>query len=739
MARSININSPGVEIAEIDLSLRVETAARTQIFIPGFASQGPISEPILITSVSELESVFGAPTTPAERYFYYSCREVLASPGVLNAIRLPYGPQAGEGYSNAYSCLLFPVASADSADPKYDTQFTIGSAVAYSLTPSIYESIKSGNYSFGTLPATVTTPTVTVNSTTNAVTFSNVGFIVFNDIQSTINDVGEGYYIGFVDNAAAATADFDSINKMYSVGSQDSSTSVTGFYKQTFKSVSPDRLEFKLSATSVESSIGMQSISEALEKPGFSGFENVDYQDTLSFGVYKVRRSVANISKLGISSSEKLLGSLNSNRKEINLAGGGALVNGFLEERINTSNPVLQMLTNPAISRDHAWNGSDNSFTVPHTKVTVATEAQGLWPLGTYVPDTRSLSTTKQIGDVALKLDNVFKLIDNPENVVIDIIADAGISSIYAGTSAVGSNGFDDNQYFDETALETAINSNPTYKNLWTSIVNKFITFTEQTRRDCIAIIDPPRPIFVSGKNTKTVDKLGSNFTSNMYTPLKAFVETLESAYTASYANWVKVVDSFSGSESWIPFSGYAAAVYARSDTAANVWAAPAGFNRGEFKNVVDIAFNPNQKQRDRFYELAINPVAYFSGDGYTVFGQKTLQNKPSAFDRINVRRLFLYLERAVARTVKYFVFEPNTEFTRKRLKDTISPLFNYAKATQGIYDYMIVCDDRNNTPEVIDDNAMIVDIYIKPVRTAEFILVNFVATRTGQNFQELL
>jgi len=140
------------------------------------------------------------------------------------------------------------------------------------------------------------------------------------------------------------------------------------------------------------------------------------------------------------------------------------------------------------------------------------------------------------------------------------------------------------------------------------------------------------------------------------------------------------------------------AAVYGRSDNAENVWAAPAGFNRGEFSGVLDIAINPNQKQRDRIYELGINPVVYFNGDGYTVFGQKTMQTKPTAFDRINVRRLFLYLERAVAKTVKYYVFEPNTEYTRKRLKDTISPIFNYAKANQGLYDFMIVCDERNNT-----------------------------------------
>ena len=149
--------------------------------------------------------------------------------------------------------------------------------------------------------------------------------------------------------------------------------------------------------------------------------------------------------------------------------------------------------------------------------------------------------------------------------------------------------------------------------------------------------------------------------------------------------------------------------------------------------------FNPNLKQRDRLYEIATNPVVFFSGDGFAVFGQKTLQNKPTAFDRINVRRLFLTLERATQRTLKYFVFEPNTEFTRTRLKSVITPIFEFAKNTDGLYDFEIVCDSRNNSGDTIDNNELIVDIYLKAVRSAEFILVNFIATRTNQNFQELI
>ena len=177
----------------------------------------------------------------------------------------------------------------------------------------------------------------------------------------------------------------------------------------------------------------------------------------------------------------------------------------------------------------------------------------------------------------------------------------------------------------------------------------------------------------------------------------------------------------------------------ARTDAAAFPWFAPAGFTRGLIQFANDLAVNPNQKQRDELYKANINPVANFPSQGQVIFGQKTLSKKPSAFDRINVRRLFLALERPTKKASRFFVFEQNTEFTRQRLINTLTPLFERAKNNEGVYDYLIVCDERNNTPEVIDANELVVDIYIKPVRTAEFILVNFYATRTDANFEEII
>jgi len=385
------------------------------------------------------------------------------------------------------------------------------------------------------------------------------------------------------------------------------------------------------------------------------------------------------------------------------------------------------MITNPAISNVYTWNTNSIS---PTTRVNVKDEAKYLFPVGVYTTNALALESSKVIGNVPLKLTKALRTMESTETFDLDVVIDAGLSTIYSFTEYQSAASFND---------EISINEIDEIKDNWSVVANTLITFAESNRKDCMAIIDPPRSIFVSGRDSKTLTIEGKNFTSDIYNPLRTCVDPIESNYAALYANWIKVNDLYSGKKVWNPFSGNAAAVFARTDAVSYPWIAPAGLNRASFSNALDIAINPNQKQRDRLYEIAVNPVVFFNSTGFCIFGQKTLQNKPTAFDRINVRRLFLALERAVSQTMKSFVFEPNTEFTRNRIISTIAPIFSTAKNTDGLYDYLLVCDERNNTPQTIDNNELILDIYLKPARAAEFILINFIATRTGQNFQELI
>lgn len=705
------INSPGVQITEKDLSLRAELPVGTTVVVPGFASQGPVSEPLYITTMSELEAIYGFPTTPAEKYFYYSCKEVLNSPAILTTVRLPYGANTGSAFSNSYSGLFYPMLSSSST-PSVSAEWSIGAPIHKTLTLDQYEKLIKGDFSWNDTRVTGTSAADVTLSTTIGV---KAGFFVLNDLQTVINEISEGYYIGFADNTATSTAspDFNSIVAITSL------SSTTGHVQ-----INPNRLDFALSATALNSARGVTSVSESLEKVGFIGFESQNYQDHISLGVFKVRRSTSDPSFLSLATSEKYLGSFDYNRKEVS-PNGGILSNSFLEDTVNKQSSTVKLFVNPIISQAFNWSYNSN---IPTSRVTVADSAKTLFPIGVYTPDARAVDANKVIGSIPDKLERSLRLLEAPENTTVDIIVDAGLSTIFATTEDSSVAYFDDTTYVSQVSALT---------DDWRTVANILVDFCQNVRKDCVAILDPLRSIFITGKDTKTLELDSANFTTNVYTPLKTLA-SFESSYSTMYGNWVKIPDVFTSRRMWLPFSAFAAAVYARSDAAANTWAAPAGLNRGSFL-CLDIAFNPNQKQRDRLYEMSVNPVVFFNGDGFTVWGQRTLQTKPTAFDRINVRRLFLTLERAVQRTMKYFVFEPNTDFTRARVKNVISPLFEYAKNTEGVYDYLIVCDERNNTPDSIDRNELIIDIYLKPVRTAEFILVNFIATRTGQSFQELI
>jgi phage tail sheath protein FI len=168
-------------------------------------------------------------------------------------------------------------------------------------------------------------------------------------------------------------------------------------------------------------------------------------------------------------------------------------------------------------------------------------------------------------------------------------------------------------------------------------------------------------------------------------------------------------------------------------------WTVPAGFNYGKLFGVKELAINPNQRQRDILYRNFFNPIVDYPRDGVAIYGQKTFSRTESAFDRLNVRNLFLHLEKQVSNTLNQFVFEPNTIPTRNRVVLGLTPFFETAKRYEGLYDYRLICDERNNTPDVIDNNELRLAVYIQPVRAAEFILADFVATRTGTDLDELV
>ena len=206
----------------------------------------------------------------------------------------------------------------------------------------------------------------------------------------------------------------------------------------------------------------------------------------------------------------------------------------------------------------------------------------------------------------------------------------------------------------------------------------------------------------------------------------------LDSGYKYAY-------DKYNDVYRYVPLNGDMAGLAVRSDELRDAWFSPAGYNRGGIKNLVKLPFNPKQADRDILYQNDINPVVTFPGQGTILFGDKTLLGKPSAFDRINVRRLFIVLEKAISTAAKFTLFEFNDGFTRSQFKNLVEPFLRDIQGRRGITDFKVVCDETNNTGEVIDRNEFVGDIYIKPSRSINFIQLNFVAVRSGVEFSEIV
>jgi hypothetical protein len=638
--------------------------------------------------------------------------------------------------------------------------YVLGKPKQFNLTKSQYLSILDGVSWSATASA--------VGDIDSVDEFKHAGLVILNKGQTTVNTRFEGYYVGLADNTNFDPAtQYDSL-----IGVNTVTTSAASTGNSTYVSIPSNRINFALSG----SNTSRGTVSEVME--GLAGFDvsSDAYDDILNIGVFKLRQSIFTPDALTLDYvlEDGAAASLDYHR-QIGDQNGGSALSFFVDSRLNDKSRNVTVLVNDYISNrasstwvDQTGNptkkvrvlsrslanritaGTTTDSGIPATNIPGLVSSIGyadeLFPIGAYSDESFA---SKELGSIPLKLDRILDLVRNDEIYNIDVSVEAGLGTIYATTQALGTSTFDDTA--TGTGLTTglaALQTTGTYtappnaaedlRGNYNTIFSKFQTFAEIERKDHLFIADPLRHILVTGSNNKTLRDASKNWSQHIFSALRHQFSLANTSYATTYANWARVNDKFSGRDIWVPFSGIAASIMTTTDTNNDPWFAPAGFTRGRVFGVNDIAVEPNQKQRDDLYKFSLNPITAFR-EGITVFGQKTLQKMPGAFDRINVRRLFLYLEKVTKSTSRYYVFEPNSNYTRTRIINDLRPLFERAKNNEGVYDYVIICDNRNNTPDVIDQNELIIDIYIKPVRSAEFILVNFYATRTGSDFSELI
>ena len=258
--------------------------------------------------------------------------------------------------------------------------------------------------------------------------------------------------------------------------------------------------------------------------------------------------------------------------------------------------------------------------------------------------------------------------------------------------------------------------------------IDNLVTIAE-SRKDCVVFASPERSDVVNVSNSETQ-------TNNV----KGFFDAItSSSYLVFDSGYKYTYDKYNDVFRFVPLNGDIAGLAARTDLIADSWFSPAGFNRGVIRGAVKLAYNPTKTQRDTLYRARVNPVTTFPGQGTVLFGDKTALSAPSAFDRINVRRLFITLEKAISTASKFQLFEFNDEFTRAQFRNLVEPFLRDVQGRRGITDFLVVCDETNNTGDVIDRNEFRADIFVKPTRSINFITLQFIATRTGVAFEEVI
>lgn len=354
---------------------------------------------------------------------------------------------------------------------------------------------------------------------------------------------------------------------------------------------------------------------------------------------------------------------------------------------------------------------------------------------GSSIKEVFLVSLNKNSRDVSNKSNYIETVINRKSNLVFVKHAADGIgleSQIFSGYGVIELSGGQNGQMTEGDLIEAyELWDNKEEVDIDIVIGNEFdlgksaIKLTD-TRKDCIAFV---------GASGEIVGKKAANANTQAIEDREQLGDSMFACFGGNYKYQY---DRYNDKNRWINLAGDIAGLRAQTSSSRASWWASAGLERGQIKNAIKLAYNPNQEQRDQLYKAGVNPIVTFPGQGTVMWGQKTMQSKPSSFDRVNVRGLFNTLERSLSKMAKYQVMEFNDNFTRNRIVSMIKPFLSTVQAGRGIQDFLVICDSSNNTPDVISRNQLVVDVYIKPTYVAEFLLLRFTNAGTN-NFSEVI
>ena len=675
--------SPGVAVVEKDFSAIVPAVSTSRGAFAGAFQWGPVMSPTQVTSENELVSIFGKPVDGNFKSFFTAANFL--------------------SYTNA---LL--VARADATGARNAVASLSGTVTSVTRTApgSGYTSVPTVSFSAPQVAGGVTaTGTVTVSSgVITAIVIVNAGSGYTSAPTATIGNVGSGTgaTIGSVTISSSTVTTLTITN------------AGTGY----------------TSAPTVTISGGAGSgatFTAAITTGGVKINNSTDYLNSFANGAGTVGEFAA-----------KYPGALGNSLK-VSICDATGFSTWAYKDNFNTAPSTSTYATSVGgsadevhvivIDEDGLWTGTPNTVLEKFAYLSKASDAK------------TANGSTNYYKNVVNSDSKYVYWMDHPTDGTNwgTTAAAKTFATLTAPIAASLSGGVDDLAVSDANVMNAwaLFADDATYDislvpvgAATSTVANYVISNICETRLDCVA--------FVSPQNTSTGEVItGTGSTAT--TAIKAYRDALpSSSYAVMDSGYKYQYDRYNDVYRFVPLNGDVAGLCARTDNTNDPWFSPGGLNRGQIKNVVKLAINPTKADRDVLYAAGVNPVVTFPGEGTVLFGDKTLLAKPSAFDRINVRRLFIVMEKAIATAAKFQLFEFNDSFTQAQFRNLVEPFLRNVQGRRGITDFKVVCDGTNNTGEVIDSNNFVADIYVKPNRSINFITLNFIAARSSISFTEI-
>ena len=717
----LNLASPGIVVREVDLTVgRVDTASDKVGAIVGPFAKGAVDLPILVETEQDLLDNFGKPYSADKHYEYWMvASSYLAYGGPLRVVRAD-----DDDLKNAFSGTAGSIKIKSTEhynDLGYDGSTITGVTVAArnpgswanNLKVAIIDDLADQVLQFSALPSNIQVgfgitqaiPPNTVvagSGTTSLLTGYFKGIVT--EVDTTLKKVSVKILESVTEAGVSTSVDYQP-NGIYKFGNtvatvHNNAGVATGTGSPTGNSDWFDQQAIQLT----NSTINWNNIAE---RPGTSSF--AEARDSRFDEVHVVV----------IDDTGEVTGNAGT----------------ILEKHLGLSKAKdgLYSLGSPSYWRKYLYNNSTNIFAggAPAGIVTTSFgEGATNFTLSADVGWDQNAQGIKYAGIGVTTL-----TLTGGKN--YDGGSDEEAAGAFQVTLAGLAGGY---QLFEDDNLNSAdfilMGSANHTKETCQSLANKIISVAE-IRKDAVAFVSPNRGSFLSDGSAGSVVVFDANqITDNV---ISFFAPVSSSSFAVFDSTYKYMYDRFADTFRYVPMNGDIAGLCARNDINNFPWFSPAGTARGAILNAVKLAYNPSQTQRDQLYSNRVNPIIFSPGGGIVLFGDKTGLSKSSAFDRINVRRLFIFLENAISGAARDQMFEFNDEITRTNFVNIVEPFLRDVQAKRGIFDFRVICDETNNTAAIIDNNEFVADIFIKPARSINFIGLTFVATRTGVSFEEVI